>query len=106
MFTGEENHWITFEKGAESTKRYRVNHPHEIKGGYFSKQCIQDLLDQPDCVGIRIYFGNSSEGKPELIIVGVNSSENDLIGEDYYCMDTMIPCPDSCGDNNILNSNM
>ena len=57
-FTGHEDQKIKFEDGAELTKRYRDNNPSGCQlGEYFSKDSILELLNQPGCVGIRVYFG-------------------------------------------------
>ena len=58
MFTGQEDHEFTFEDGAVLTKKWRDNIHGEKKGGYFSKKAITQLLEQVNCVGIRIYYGN------------------------------------------------
>jgi hypothetical protein len=104
MFTGEEDHEIPFEEGAEYTAQFRKNNPDKKKGGYFSKSAITKLLSQDECVGLRIYFAEYENGSLGMVMVGVKSNENDQIGNDYVCMDKCIPCPDRCGINDILNS--
>ncbi|MEN9582473.1 MAG: hypothetical protein RL641_427 [Candidatus Parcubacteria bacterium] len=104
MFTGHENHEISFATGAALTKRYRDNNPGSRKGGYFSKDAILELLDQENCVGMRVYYANDESGEMEMVLVGVASNENDLIGEGNLCMDMCMPCPDRCGESNLLNS--
>jgi hypothetical protein len=104
MFTGEEDHAISFDNAKVLTKAYRDNNPNQVKGGYFSKKAINSLLDQPDCVGIRIYFGNDVNKVMKIVIVGVNEGEDDLIEATNLCLDFSIPCPDRCGEDNLLNS--
>jgi metal-dependent amidase/aminoacylase/carboxypeptidase family protein len=106
MFTGEEIHDIGFTEAAEITKRYRDIHtePEDRKAVYFSKKGIQKVLDQTDCVGIRIYFGYNEEIEFEPIIVGADRYENDILHTGAVCLDLSLPCPDRCSEANILNS--
>jgi len=114
-FTGNEDHKIDIEDGAILTRRYRDEmelgiEEEEIEdyclGGYFSKAAIQTLLAQRDCVGIRVYYGLDADGTQKLVLVGVDANENDQVGVDHCCADAMIPCPESCGNDNMLNSDM
>lgn len=104
-FTGNEENQITKEEAAVLTKRYREQMKDgDRKGGYISKDSIVSVLEQDGCVGIRYYYGLNEEEQQELVIVGVNSSTNDIIDDEAVCLDRCIPCPDVCGENNILNS--
>lgn len=101
-FTGEENHDITLNEAAELTANYRNEHPASILGEYFSKKAIIDILEQSNCVGIRIYFGEDKAHVPHFVITGVDSDENDLytglLAEKGW------KCPPHCGGINPLNS--
>ncbi|MFN8166937.1 MAG: hypothetical protein U0X76_12450 [Bacteroidia bacterium] len=104
-FTGHEDQKIKFEDGAELTKRYRDNNPSGCQlGEYFSKDSILELLNQPGCVGIRVYFGYDESKIFKLVVVGVDENEDDQIGDDYSCMDKGNPAPPYSGNQNILNS--
>ena len=104
-FTGHENHTITFEEGSDLTKNYRNQmETGDRKGGYFSMDAIQTLLDQDACVGIRYYYGLNEVDKQVLVVVGVDADENDLIGLRNICIEASVPCPSQCGEDNILNS--
>lgn len=104
MFTGNEDHEISIEAASALTKRYREENPTLIKGGFFGKKAIQQLLAQDACVGIRIYLGQGDDKVLKFVLVGVDEDENDLIGDGYSCMEYSIPCPNHCGVNNPLNS--
>ena len=60
----------------------------------FGKNAIEQLLGQPDCVGIRIYNGRKSDGSQALVIVGVSSSGSDMVNGKL--LDTGFPCPPIC----------
>lgn len=104
MFTGYEEHEISFDDASVLTKEYRANDVNTIKGGFFGKRAIQKLLNQVDAVGIRIYLGQDENKLLKFILVGVDKYENDLIGNEYCCMEYSVPCPNQCGTNNMLNS--
>lgn len=107
MFTGIEDHAISFRDAGELTHNFRENHPNaSVKGGYFSKKAISALLSQNNAVGIRIYFGNDENEQVKLVVVGVDANENDLVGEENLCMEYSVPCPSKCGNENILNSDL
>jgi hypothetical protein len=104
-FTGHEEHNISFEVAAEFTSNYRDQRSSPgRKGGFFGRDAIEALLAQDDCVGIRYYYGLTSDDEQVLILVGTDANENDLTGEGDGCMEISIPCPDRCGSNNMLNS--
>ena len=103
-FTGNEVHDISFEDAADLTERYRNQMSEtDLKGGFFGAEAIQALLDQDGCVGIRFYYGLDANDIQVLVLVGADRDENDLIGDDFLAMDQSIPCPDNCGEANILN---
>lgn len=104
-FTGNEHHDISFEDASTLTKKYRDQMaPSSRLGGFFGEAAVRDLLDQTNCVGIRYYYGLDKDNKQVLVLVGTDANENDLVGEGKLCMEMAIPCPDRCGNNNILNS--
>lgn len=101
-FTGNENHAITLQEAAQLTSNYRTNNPNAILGLYYSKDALQEILSQQDCVGIRTYYAETSIGEKTLVIVGVNASQNDLVNGKIA--DFGIPCPTECSYLNDLNS--
>lgn len=103
MFTGDENHEITLSQGAAMTKAYRDANPGQTLGHYFGRDIIEEILGQTGCVGMRIYYGleGTSAGK-ELILVGVNSSGNDLTSGTLG--DRSFKSPPYSGATNPLNS--
>ncbi len=101
-FTGNEDHNIPLTTAAAWTKNYRDANPSQVKGHYFGKEAIADILDQADCVGIRIYYALDDTGKKQLVVVGVKSDENDLYNG--LLADRSIQCPPNCGISNPLNS--
>ncbi len=79
VFTGMEDHSISFDEAGSLTRNYRKSAgPGSVKGKYFSRAAIEQLLSQEDVVGIRYYYGISTEGKEEMVLTGVNGFGQDL----------------------------
>jgi len=103
--TGKEGAEIELMLAAEWTKNHRERYPHNTISQFFGNQILKRLLEQPGCLGIRIYYGNSQKlngwqkfilaianflkktvagaiGEDHFILVGVNSQGMDLIPAD------------------------
>lgn len=103
MFTGNEDNFISLEEAQVLTENYRTaSGENAIMGGYFSKTTVQNILNQEGCTGLKYYYGTDDNGKPQLIILGVNKNGDDMIGG--LLGDRSMPCPPYCGSANVLNS--
>lgn len=88
---------------------YRESNPDETLGHYFGFEIIQQILSQTDCVGIRIYYAIDDAGEKKLILVGVDSSGENLlpapggkVGDGGNTLaDYSWPCPDYCPGNGL-----
>ena len=95
MFTGKEDHSITLAEAKKLTKKYRVKAgPGASLGCFFSKKALQEILDQDDCVGIRHYYGESKDGNPVLVLVGVTADGGDMTAG--VLVELGFPCPPKC----------
>ena len=65
--------WITSEK--EKSREIDVTNP---KAHAFGREKILEVLDQIDCVGLKIYHG-LEDGKKTLVLVGVNDDGDDIV---------------------------
>jgi len=63
-------------------------------GGAFKREPLDRLLAQPGCVGIRIYYGMHADGRPALVLVGVDEHGEELI--QGVVMEQHYPCPPFC----------
>lgn len=100
-FTGKENHDITLAEAAAWTANYRGKNPAPaVKAHFFGKDAIQAILDQENCVGIRIYYALDPKGVKQLIIVGADEAERDLF--EGKLAERSWPCPPFCDSNSPL----
>lgn len=103
-FTGSEEHHITLSQAAEYTKNFRTKPVvPSVKGGYFGRNILEEILKQDGCVGIRCYYGQNDNNAPSLVLVGVDANGDDLT--EGTLADIWVPCPPVCGKTNSLNGN-
>lgn len=100
-FDGTEGEQIPLAAGAALTKEYRDRNPNQIQARFFGKDILNELLNQPGCMGIRAYFAENRDGEKELVLVGADAAENDLLD---IVADVSTPCPHACSSPNALNS--
>lgn len=104
-FTGNEGDYITLTQASAYTAAYRAANPGATKGHFLGATKLKALLNQSGCVGLRSYYAiNTSTGEKQLVVVGVNASENDIVGGTALILDKSILCPPTCGASNTLNS--
>ncbi len=102
MFSGNEDQTITLDAAKVLTKAYRDTNPGAVLGGYFGQKILNDILSQPNCVGVRMYFGIGADGKPSPVLAGVYANGNDIV--DGVLGDRSLLCPPYSGAANALNS--
>jgi hypothetical protein len=103
MFTGNEDHDISLMDAGVLVRNYREKAgKNAAKGGFFGSAALQQVLDQEGVVGVRYYYGEERDGRPVLVIVGVDQFGNDLV--DGFLLERGVPCPPFCGLFNTLNS--
>ena len=58
------------------------------------KTTLLNLLNQPNCEGMRMYFGLTENNKLTLVVVGTNSAGNDMTTGQI--VDHLETCPQIC----------
>ena len=96
------NHRITLEEAAAHTKRHRDAKIFETKAGAFHKDQVLELLNQPGCVALRIYYGRDKEGNPTVVLAGMDSADNDLTTG--VLLELWYPCPPLCQSTSPLSA--
>ncbi len=121
-FNGDEGTFVSITEAAGLTANYRTSSSSSssttsttstssssslILGHFLGKEKLLELLNQSECVGLRIYHGRSGTSglTPEIVVVGVDSNENDILPtSNALILDRSLPCPPTCGNSNALNS--
>ena len=94
-----KGHSIPLEEAVAQARRFRES---MHKGGLFLRKELDELLAQPDCSGMRFYYGRNSDGADTLILVGVDREGNDMVKG--VLLDLHFPCPPVCNEGSPLNS--
>jgi hypothetical protein len=89
--TGKEGAEIELNIAAEWTKNYRERQPYSPISQFFGNQVLQKLLDQPGCLGIRIYYANSQKlnGWQKFILSIANFLKKSIagaVGKDHFIL--------------------
>ncbi len=96
------NHEITLQEAITMTHAYQ-NYPQfagQTKAGLISATAIQDLLNQPGCVGVRIYFALDLNNNLTTVLVGTDNADNDITSG--ILLNRGIKCPPQCSLNSPL----
>lgn len=102
-FTGDEAEEFPLETAGQWTANYRAANPNKIKAHFFGYKIIKKILAQEGCVGIRCYHALDDKGVQQLIMVGADANQNDLING--IIAEVARPCPPYCSTPNPLVGN-
>jgi len=116
-------HVISLQHAIEMTSHYRRNKETILAKEYkdqsilpnsetFNRSAIEKLLSETDCAAIRIYYGMDGSLKSHAILVGVNTSNEDILpssGNTLSASEEVIleegqRCPDICPPKSPLNT--
>jgi len=101
ILSGYEDFLIPLQNASQLVKNFQKSvAPGSLLAKYYSMNDLKLVLAQPDCVGVRIYYAKNSDGSPTLVIVGVDSHNNDMVNGPL--IDTGYPCPPFCDTVHIV----
>jgi hypothetical protein len=101
-FLGNESEVITLQEATDWTANYRQTiSASDVRAHFFGKTKLLDLLDQDECVGVRIYYALDDSGAKQLVMVGADQNEEDLY--EGIILERARPCPSFCATNSPLN---
>ncbi len=97
-----QNHRISLADAAALTRRQREQAPRPaVNACAFHADQVKELLDQKGVVALRIYYARDAAGNNTMVLVGVDSNDNELTGG--IVLNYGLPCPPFCTDNSALN---
>ena len=92
---------ITLAEAQTYIQEFRTINPLSVKAVFAGSNKLNMILDQPDCIGIRMYFGyDRDNSRNNLILVGVNSEEKDMTSG--VILERLEPCPSKCDKTSSL----
>ena len=97
-----QNHVVTLDQAVKYIQNYKKNPvAPSTKGGYFGRNIFDKILAQQGVVGIRYYYAAKDDSTPTLVLVGVDSTGNDM--EQGIIGEWTAQCPPICPQPNRLN---
>lgn len=69
---------IGYEKGAIMVKRWYDENPNDVLSHFCGRNIIEQILAQPDCVGIRIFAALNELGIRQNVLVGVDKNGKNI----------------------------
>lgn len=93
-FNGNEGQFISLEDAVEWTTNYRNANPGKVKGHFYGKNKLMEMLNQSDAMGIRIYRAIDDAGAEVLVLVAADAEEGDL--DNGLILERGEPCPPIC----------
>jgi hypothetical protein len=128
VFLQEKNHRMPVSIASQWTSLYRENRNNILEPEYqnkdilcicetFNAKAVQEILNLPDCQGLRIYYGmDTNNATVHAILCGANSKGEDIYlpsidvnesshkEEVGYVLEDSNRCPPLCPTDSPLNS--
>lgn len=93
---------ISKERAIKLVSAFDKKFPGEIVSSFIGSSNVESLLQQENCIGLRVYNGyDLGEQKLSLVIVGVGIDGEDLL-EAGLIYDELVKCPDYCPKASLL----
>ncbi len=93
---------INLETALSLVRSYRAQYPNNIKAHLVGATLLRSILEQPGCVGIRIYQGLDENRVLAPVLVGVDENGEDMT--QGVMVDKLGPCPPICAGPSVLMS--
>lgn len=105
VFDGSEGDVITSTQANTYRSTYEASpnftYNQGIKGHFFGKDILNDLLNQNGVMGLRIYYGlkpvSGAPSKPQLVVYGTDANGDDILVNNLIA-DVSKPCPPLCSN--------
>ncbi|STZ49458.1 Uncharacterised protein [Myroides odoratimimus] len=86
---------ISLEKASELTHSYQENNPEKPNSYFVGLDKINELLQQKESIGFRIYPGlDPQSNQNNLVLVAVDQNGEDLTSG--IMLDELVTCPPMC----------
>ena len=108
-YNGSDGDRIDLVKARQWAQNHRNADPNGIRSHYFGRDLLDQILIQPGCTGIRVYYALDDKNQKQLLIAGVDSQGKTQLPAhpvitpgDFSIMDFSFPCPPNCPPGNDL----
>ncbi len=105
-FTGDEGTFMKRSDAKTLIQNHQISQKAgSVKGGFFGKNKIAAILDQPNCIGIRYYHAvRTVDNKPTPVIVIVGEDAAGAAMSDGLLLEEGPLCPPFCPKVNALDA--
>ena len=94
---------IPKKEAIEMVKKFKANHSKSTQSVLYDASLIQELLNIPGCVTVRIHLAEDDEKNTTLVLVAVDKDGNALLPLDNvtavqsaFILDEGAKCPPTC----------
>lgn len=95
-FSTNDGQYVSLQDACSWTANHRNSANYNgVKGIFYGKSKISEILAQSGCVGIRAYYAIDAQSKPVLVLIGTDANGNDI--ESSLILERGMPCPTNCG---------
>jgi hypothetical protein len=70
---------ISKKKAIHEVKKFKENNPNSTNSVSYDASLVQDLLNIPNCVTVRIHFAETDEKVATLVLVAVDKDGNAIL---------------------------
>jgi hypothetical protein len=102
-YDGSDSERIDLSTARQWAESYRKANPGQVRSHYFGRNVLDQILAQPGCTGVRVYYALNANNEKELLVVGVDNQGNSMLPAspvivpgDFAIMDYSFPCPPFC----------
>lgn len=86
---------ISLQEAQDYTKTFQADFPNDLKSFFVGINKLHLILEQPDCIGVRIYNGYSAKDNVKnLVLVGVGRDGEDVT--EGVILERLVICPRFC----------
>jgi hypothetical protein len=93
---------ITQDEAKALIAAFKTKFPGEVTSSFIGANNLKNILDQENCIGVRIYNGyDAVNEKISLVLVGLDEAEKEIL-ENGIIYDKLGTCPPLCSFDGLL----
>ena len=78
-YSGKEGRFISHSNSRKWVANFQENNPGHTHAFYFGRELFENILNEPGCVGIRVYYAQDDAGNPKMVLMGVDNKGNNIL---------------------------
>ncbi len=102
-YNGSDGGRIDLPTARQWAQNHRTTNPSGLRSHYFGRDILDQILRQPGCTGVRVYYALNDKQEKVLLIVGTDAKGNPQLPAspgtapgDNAILDFSWPCPPFC----------